>query len=106
MDSTTSADRRTAHRRVGAATIATFLVLLLLGATRGPAQAESTAPAPAPSQTVEPTRPQQVVPQDRGLPRDHGDNDDDGGGGFHGGGGGDGGGGGSAPAPSTGGSQT
>ena len=45
MDQT---DRRSAHRRVGAATIAAFLVLLLLGATRGPAQADTTVPAAAP----------------------------------------------------------
>jgi hypothetical protein len=34
-----------AHRRVGAAAIAAFLALLLIGATHGPAQAD---PAPAP----------------------------------------------------------
>jgi hypothetical protein len=107
MDRTTPEDRRSAQRRVGAATIATFLILLLLGATHGPAQAESTAPAPAtaPSPTAEPNRTQPAVPDGRGFPHDH----DGDGGDLHRGGGGfgsDGGGGSGDPAPSTGGNQT
>jgi hypothetical protein len=116
MDQT---DRRSAHRRVGAATIAAFLVLLLLGATRGPAQADTTVPAPAATAapTVEPSQTLPADPNtDPGFGRD-GDHDHDGPGfGHPGGGGGNGGfgggapdsGGGSAPsAPSTsGGSQT
>ena len=129
MDQT---DRRSAHRRVGAATIAAFLVLLLLGATRGPAQADTTVPAPA--ATAAPTvEPSQTLPADPntdpysepgpgfGRERDHdgpgfgqpggGGDDGGGGGGFGGGapdgGGSSGGGGSTAPAPSTsGGSQT
>ena len=82
----TPGDRRSAQRRVGAATIAAFLILLLLGAARGPAQAESTVPAPAtaPSPTVEPNRTQPAAPDGRGFPHDH----DGDGGGFHRGGGG------------------
>src|SRR4051794_7807998 len=62
-------DRRSAHRRVGAATIAAFLVLLLLGATRGPAQADTTVPAPAATAapTVEPVQPLPADP-DPGYP--------------------------------------
>jgi hypothetical protein len=107
-------DRRSAHRRVGAATIAAFLVLLLLGAMRGPAQADTTVPAPAATAapTVEPPRTVPADPDpDPGFGREH---DHDGPGpGFGGGGGGApdsggfGGGGSTAPAPSTsGGSQT
>ena len=89
-------DRRSAHRRVGAATIAAFLVLLLLGATRGPAQADTTVPAPAATAapTVEPsqTLPADPAPDpnaDPGFGRD-GDHDHDGPGfGHPGGGGGD-----------------
>ena len=119
-------DRRSAHRRVGAATIVAFVALLLLGATRGPAQAETTTPAPVPAATTVPEQvqpapadPQQTVPgrPDPGFDPDGGGRD--GGRGFGGGrrrqrrrlaaGGG-----GvapsvpapTAPAPSTGGSQT
>jgi hypothetical protein len=123
-DSTTTsaADRRSAHRRVGAATILAFLALLLLGATRGPAQAETTTPAPVPATTTVPEQtqpapadPQPTLPGDRDPGFDRGG--DGGGPGFGGGRGGDGDGGGgggvapsapapSAPAPSTGGTQT
>jgi hypothetical protein len=109
-------DRRSAHRRVGAATIAAFLILLLLGTTRGPAQAETTVPAPA--ATAAPTvEPSQTLPADPGSAPDpgfgrhdrggDGDGDGDGDGRFGGGGGppdsgGFGGGGDAAPtAPST-----
>jgi hypothetical protein len=124
MDQT---DRRSAHRRVGAATIAAFLVLLLLGATRGPAQADTTvrAPAATAAPTVEPSQPMPADPDpnadpDPGFGREHdhdgpgfgrpgGGGDDGGSGGFGGGAPDSGGsGGGTAPtAPSTsGGSQT
>ena len=65
MDSSTSAtsvagaDRRRAHRRVGAGATASFLVLLLLGAVHGPAEADPAAPTtvrPGPS-TAEPAQP-------------------------------------------------
>jgi uncharacterized membrane protein YgcG len=123
MDSTTSSatQPRSAHRRVGAATILAFLAFLLLGAVRGPTEADSSVPAaPAATSTVVPTQPAPVEPG----PATPGDPDPDfrrghdrpGGGGRPGFGGGrdrggDGGGGGSpgggaAPAPSTGGSQT
>ena len=74
MDQT---DRRSAHRRVGAATIAAFLVLLLLGATRGPAQADTTVPATAaptvePSQTL-PADPDPNTDPDRGFGHPRGD---------------------------------
>ena len=65
MDSTTTPsapDRRSAHRRVGAATVVAFLALLLLGATRGPAQADTTVPAPAATSTAEPAQPTQPAP--------------------------------------------
>ncbi len=126
MDQT---DRRSAHRRVGAATIAAFLVLLLFGATRGPAQADTTvpaAPAATAAPTVEPSRslpadPDPYTEPDPGFGREHdhdhdgpgfgrggGDDDDDGDGGGFGAVAPDGGGSGSTvPAPSTsGGSQT
>jgi hypothetical protein len=116
MDQT---DRRSAHRRVGAATIAAFLVLLLLGATRGPAQADTTVPAPAATAapTVEPSQTLPADPNtdpDPGFGREH-DHDGPGfgggrgdrGGGFGGGAPDSGAGGSTAPAPSTsGGSQT
>lgn len=51
----TSADRRRAHLRVGAATIGVFLLLLALGAGRQAAGASSGGPAAAP--TVQPTLP-------------------------------------------------
>jgi hypothetical protein len=128
-----TADRRSAHRRVGAAAITAFLVLLILALLHQPADAEPTVPAatPAatPSQQQQPSQPQQTEPGPSGsvpgFGRDRGFDprgDDEGGsggpgfggGGFRGGddggaGGGFGGGsdgGGSAPAPSTGGNQT
>jgi hypothetical protein len=87
MDSTTTAapigaaDRRSAHRRVGAAAVVTFLALLLLGATRGPAKADTAAPAaaPAPATTqpaqpeqTAPAPPQQTAPPEQTLPDDPG----------------------------------
>jgi hypothetical protein len=105
----TTSDRRSAHRRVGAAAIAAFLVLLRLALIHRPAEAESTVPVATPAATpsIQPTQP---APS-QSLPADP---DPDRGGGFgpdrvprDGGGGGFGrGGGGAAPAPSTGGSQT
>jgi hypothetical protein len=84
MDSST----RSAHRRVGAAAVAAFLALLLLGLNRGPASANQAAPAA----TATPERSQQQIPdfdhEGRGPRR-----------GFRGGGGGPGFGGGGAPAP-------
>jgi hypothetical protein len=47
MDSTTTS--KTAHRRVGVVAVASFLALLLLGALRGPAQADPGVPAVAPT---------------------------------------------------------
>src|SRR5262245_34965047 len=120
----TTADRRSAHRRVGAAAIAAFLVLLLLALMHRPAQAEPTAPVATPAATpsIQPTQPgpSQSLPADPdpddpgfGHDRRFGPRGgDEGRGGFGGGGGGapsvpsDPGGGGAAPAPSTGGSQT
>jgi len=67
-----------AHRRVGAAAIAAFLALLLIGAAHGPAQADSATPAttqPA-APTVEPSQPEPFDP-DRGFHHD-GDRDHDG----------------------------
>lgn len=128
MDSTpTQADRRRAHRRVGAVAGAAFLALLLLGATHGPASADPTVPAIAPVASPQQEVPQQTAPVDPGTALDpdpdgdggarshdgygDGDRDGDGDGGFGGGhrGGGDGGGfpgggapgAGAAPAPST-----
>jgi len=115
-----TADRRSAHRRVGAAAIAAFLVLLLLALIHRPAQAEPTVPVATPAATpsIQPTQPgpSQSLPAD---PDRGGGFDPDrvprggGGGGFGRGGsggpdsgGGFGGGGGAAPAPSTGGNQT
>jgi hypothetical protein len=129
----TTADRRSAHRRVGAAAITAFLVLLLLAVLHRPARAEPTVPVATPAATpsIQPTEPGPTqsepadpdpdqgggfdpdrVPRDGGGGFGRGDN----GGGFGGGGGGggfgggssgpDSGGGGAAPAPSTGGSQT
>jgi len=118
----TTADRRSAHRRVGAAAIAAFLVLLILALLHQPANAEPTTPvatpAASPSQQQQPSQPQQQLPSQPqqtepgpGFGRDRGFDprgDDDGGfgrdrGGFGGGGSG---GGGATPAPSTGGDQT
>jgi hypothetical protein len=94
MDSTTTADRRSAHRRVGAAAILAFLALLLLGATDGPAQADpASAPAAAPS-----VEPYERVPIE---PRERPDGGRVGPPGFDGGPGG-----GVTPAPSTNGNQT
>jgi len=84
------------HRRVGAAAIAAFLALLLIGATHKPAQADPATPAttqPA-APTVEPFQPQHGFEHER-------DHDHDG---F--GPGGSGGGTAPAPAPGTGGSTT
>jgi hypothetical protein len=105
MDST-AVDRRSAHRRVGAATILAFLALLLIVALRGPAEASSTVPAvvPAAPPSAQPVQPRAPMPgePDRDFRRDHDRRGPRGGGGFDGGGGG----GGTAPAPSTGGDQT
>jgi hypothetical protein len=64
----TTADRRSAHRRVGAAAIAAFLVLLLLALIHRPAQAEPTVPAATPAATpsIQPTQPapSQTLPAD------------------------------------------
>jgi hypothetical protein len=100
----TTADRRSAHRRVGAAAIAAFLVLLLLALIHQPAEAEPTVPVATPAATpsIQPNQsaPSQTLPADpdrgRGFDPDRGPR---GGGGFGGGGG-------AAPAPSTGGNQT
>ncbi|RKQ86087.1 hypothetical protein C8N24_4096 [Solirubrobacter pauli] len=98
MDSTppAPAERRGAHRRVGAAATAAFLALLLLAAVRGPAEA---APTSVPATT--PSLPGGATPQDDdgfrghrdgfGGPRGGGRDD---GGGFGGPGGGR-----TAPAP-------
>lgn len=55
----TSADRRRAHARVGAATIGVFLLLLALGAGHQAAGASPGGPtaAPAPAPTVQPVQP-------------------------------------------------
>jgi hypothetical protein len=64
----TTADRRSAHRRVGAAAIAAFLVLLLLALIHRPAQAEPTVPVATPAATpsIQPTQPgpSQSLPAD------------------------------------------
>src|SRR4051794_45574 len=93
MDSTTSR----AHRRVGAAAALAFLALLLLGATRGPAQAGSTVPVatPAAPPTIEPHQSAPVDP-DPGFHHDHDRDGRDFDPGFGGGGAPDGG---TAPAP-------
>jgi hypothetical protein len=111
-----SIERRRAHRRVGAAAIAVFLAILLVGALRHVAQADPSGPAVAPAGTVQPTQPSEPAYPGPYLHRDHrfgGGGDDPGFGGGGGqpgfGGGADPGAGGSAPAaPSTsgGGSQT
>ena len=117
----TTADRRSAHRRVGAAAITAFLVLLLLALIHRPAQAEPTVPVATPAATpsIQPTQPG-PLPADPdpyanpGFGRDRGfgpRGGDEGGGGFGGGGSAPStpstpGGGGAAPAPSTGGNQT
>jgi uncharacterized membrane protein YgcG len=98
-------DTARTHRHVGAATAATFLVLLLLGALHHSAHASipATAPAPAATSSVPaPTQPGQVdpnlVPRGRDGFGRHGGGDGDGrgGGGGRFGGGGDGG---VAPTP-------
>ena len=72
MDQT---DRRSAHRRVGAATIAAFLVLLLLGAHARPGAGRHHCPAPA--ATAAPTiEPSQTLPADPDP--DYGGGDDPG----------------------------
>jgi uncharacterized membrane protein YgcG len=127
----TTADRSSAHRRVGAAAVTAFLVLLLLALIHRPAQAEPTVPVATPAATpsIQPTQPgpTQSLPADPdpdqggGFDPDRVPRDGERGGGFGRGGGGgfggggvpgggsvpsDPGGGGAAPAPSTGGSQT
>ena len=54
MESTSPspADRRRAHRRVGAATVLAIAALMLLGSTRGPAQAATTLPTTTPQSTT------------------------------------------------------
>ena len=82
------------HRRVGAAAIAAFLALLLIGATHKPAQADPATPAttqPA-APNVEPFQPQHGFDHERDHAHD----------GFGPGGGGTA----PAPAPGTGGSTT
>ena len=85
---------RTAHRRVGAAAIAAFVLLLLIGASRGPAQARPATPAATPDSgsQVAPAEPSQPDPYgEPGFRHDHdgdgfrGDGDGDRGG-FDGGG--------------------
>jgi hypothetical protein len=96
------------HRRVGTAAVLAFLALLLLGATRGPAQADQAVPAPESA----PAQPGYGEPDPGFRDRDgdgYGPPDGFGGGRHDGDGGfgppyGDGGE--PAPAPSTGGSQT
>src|SRR4029450_7038423 len=70
MDNTTSeaavarAERGRAHCRVGAGASAAFLVLLLLGAVHGPAEADPAAPTtvrPRPA-TAEPAQPAPAEP--------------------------------------------
>jgi hypothetical protein len=61
MDSST----RSAHRRVGAAAVAAFLALLLLGLNRGPASANQAAPAATPT----PERSQPAPDFNRERPR-------------------------------------
>ena len=92
MDSTITADRRGAHRRVGAGAIAAFVVLLLWLAVHGSAASDRIAPTGAPT-----IQPQQAAPSDPGpgFRRGHG------GFGRRGPGGG-----GVAPAPNSGGNTT
>jgi hypothetical protein len=109
---TSEADRRSAHRRVGTAAVLAFLALLLLGATHRPAQADPSAPVATPDPGVQAPYPgfRDHDGHGRPGPRDGfggPDRDGDGGGGFDGGAPP----GGAAPAPSspapsTGGSQT
>jgi hypothetical protein len=98
---TSEADRRSAHRRVGTAAVLAFLALLLLGATHRPARADPAMPAATPDPGVQAPYP--------GFRHHDGPGPGDGGG-FDGGGGGSvpapPSGGDTAPAPSTGGSQT
>jgi len=67
MASTSTADRRRAHLRVGAAATASFVVLLLLLAVHGSAAHDRIAPAGAPA-----IQPQQAAPSDRGPGFRHG----------------------------------
>lgn len=110
---TSAADRRGAHRRVGTAAVLAFLALLALGASHRPAQADPAAPVATPEPGLQ--APEYAPPGYRDHDRDgFGPRDGFGGPGPGDGGGGgmipappgDGGGGGTAPAPSTGGSQT
>jgi hypothetical protein len=63
MDSTTTsaAESRRAHRRVGAAAVLAFVALLALGLARNAAQADPATPAIAPAETAAPA-PEQAVP--------------------------------------------
>jgi hypothetical protein len=109
MDSTFTANRRGAHRRVGAAATASFVALLLLFAVHGSA-AGGTVPAPAPA--AAPTiQPQQAAPSDPDPGFRHGRGGfgrrgPGGEPGFRGGGGGESPGGGAAPIPDSGGTTT
>jgi hypothetical protein len=96
----TAADRQHAHARVGVGAAVAFVALLLvLFATRGPAEADPGLPATAPAPTVQP---QQSLPDDPGFrPRREGGFGRRGGPGFRGGGGVA-----PAPAPETGGGST
>src|SRR4051794_23062083 len=64
MHSTTlsAADRRVARRRVGAAAILGFLVLLLAGAARSTAGTDPPLPSATPAQQSTPAQPQQTAP--------------------------------------------
>src|SRR3954470_5557940 len=109
-----AADRRVARRRVGAAAILAFLVLLLAGAARSTAGTDPALPSatpaeqatPVPPQQTAPSQPQQTAPGQpeqtspsghRPCPGHGGAGGGDGGRGFRGGGGPRGGGGGPAP---------
>jgi hypothetical protein len=104
---TSEADRRSAHRRVGTAAVLAFLALLLLGATHRPAQADPAVPVATPAPSY--GSPGAAPDPDGGFGGHYGRGPRDGDGGFGGhdgdGGGFDGGpppdGGGAAPAPSS-----
>ena len=76
MESTSPspADRRSAHVRVGAATVLAIAALLLLGSPRDAAQADTTVPATTPTivpaQPTTPADPDPGFRPDRGGPRD------------------------------------
>jgi hypothetical protein len=96
MDSTITADRRGARRRVGAAATASFVVLLLLLAVHGSAASDRITPTGAPA-----IQPRQAAPSDSDPGFRHGHD----GFGRRGPGGGPPGGG-VAPAPNSGGNTT